>query len=270
MPQVKSEGIILKSVNWKENSRIVTFFTDNAGRQSIIDRGGRSMKSKRGRLQTFSRLEIEYFKSEKSGAGYLTEVELLESFLLEKEGALGRLTFASAAVEILFDLLAEDEPHPEIYDITIQFLRLTDTGSKGGLAPLFLAYFLKILSYLGYRPNFAGCVSCGKDKESSAIELNNGEDEKKGKFYFFSPEKGGLVCSSCQTMGEYYIKLQSERLEMIYRLQTSSLAEAGRMRLGFDEAEEIIGILTDFMRYQTGAKQLNSIKFLEKLRKAKL
>ncbi len=202
--------------------------------------------------------------------GYLSEVELLESFLFEKDGALGRLTFASAALEILYDLLAEDEPHPDLYDLTLQFFRLIDTGSKGGLISLFLAYFMKTLSYLGYRPNFSGCVSCGKDRESSAIAGNNGQNQESTKFYFFTPERGGLICSACQKMGEYYIKLQFERLEMIYRLQTSSLAEAGRLRHGFNEAEEIIELLTDFMRFQTGTKELNSIKFLEKLRKAKL
>jgi DNA repair protein RecO (recombination protein O) len=270
MPQVKSEGIILKSVNWKENSRIVTFFTDNAGRQSIIDRGGRSIKSKRGRLQTFSRLEIEYFKSEKSGMGYLSEVESMESFLLEKDGALGRLTFASAALEILNDLLAEDEPHPELYDITIQFLRMTDAIPKSGIISLFLAYFLKTMSYLGYRPNFAGCVSCGKDKREIALRGNGQNESELPQFYFFTPERGGLVCSACQMMGAYYIKLKLDRLSTIYRLQTSSLAEACKMTMKFDEAEEIIELLTDFMKYQTGTKDLNSIKFLEKLKKTKL
>jgi len=119
-------------------------------------------------------MEIQYFKSEKSGAGYLSEIELLESFLLEKDGALGRLTFASAALEILYDLLAEDEPHPELYDITLQFLRLTDTGPKGGLISLFLAYFLRTLSYLGYRPIFRD-VSAVKKIENYLPSLEMAE-----------------------------------------------------------------------------------------------
>jgi DNA repair protein RecO (recombination protein O) len=268
MPQIKSEGIILKLVNWKENSRIVTFFTDNAGRQAIIDRGGRSVKSKRGRLQTFSRLEIEYFKSEKSGTGYLGEADVLESFLFEKDGSLGRLAFGSAALEILNDLLAEDEPQPELYDITLQFFRLTDSIPKAGLFGLFLAYFLKALSYLGYRPNFAGCVACGKERNGCAVAGKGEADE--ARFFFFTPERGGIVCSACQMTGEYYIRLKSERLRAIYGLQTASLAEAAGMRIGYDEAEEIIELLSAFMKYQTDAKDLNSIKFLEKLKKTKL
>jgi DNA repair protein RecO (recombination protein O) len=270
MPQVRSEGVILKAVNWKENSRIVTFFTDNAGKQSIIDRGGRSFKSRRGRLQTFSRLEIEYFKSERSGTGYLAEVELLEGFLFEKEGTLGRLTFASAALELLNDLLAEDEPHEELYLLTIQFLRQTDSVPKGALIPLFLTYFLKILSYLGYRPNFAGCVGCGKEKEALAVAAESRRNGTAGKVYFFTPERGGLVCSSCQMPGEYYIKLQFERLETIYRLQTSSLAEAGAMKIKLGEGEEILELLTGFLKYQTDTRELNSLKFLDKLRKAQV
>ncbi len=263
MPQVRSEGIILKIVNWKENSRIVTFFTDNAGKQSIIDRGGRSLKSKRGRLQSFSLLDIGYFKSEKSGTGYLSDVEPLEQFSFEKEGTLGRLAFASAALEILNDLLAEDEPHPELYDLTVQFLRLADRAPKGGLYGLFIAYFLKTLSYLGYRPNFAGCVACGKGKE--AVSLNNGVTGEP--FFLFSPERGGIVCLSCQMMGEYYIRLQFEHQEMIYGLQTASLAEAAAVKVRMDDGDEILELLTSFFKYQTEAKELKSLKFLEKLKR---
>lgn len=262
MPQNVSEGIILKSVNWKENSRIVTFFLENCGKFSIIDRGGRSIKSKRGRLQTFCRLEVNYFKSDKSGTGYLTEVDPIESFLFERDGSLGRLTFASAALEILYDLLPEDEPQESLYYLTMQFLRLTDLAHKLSLYPLFLAYLMKLLSQLGYRPNFAGCVGCGRDLQ---IENEKNEENK----FVFSPERGGLICSTCQIAGEHYIRLQSERQKTVYALQTASLAEATQFKIKFKEAENILELLTNFLRYQTGTKELKSLVFLEKLKKTK-
>ncbi|PKK82076.1 MAG: DNA repair protein RecO [candidate division Zixibacteria bacterium HGW-Zixibacteria-1] len=265
MPQVKSEGIILKSVNWKENSKIHTIFTDNAGRQSLIDKGGRSLKSKRGRLMTFTRMELGYFKSEKSEVCYVTEVDPIESFEFRLDGTLGRLTFASAALELLYDLLPADEPQEGLYHLTIQYLRLIDRIAKTAVIPVFIAFFLKLLSYLGYRPNFAGCNSCGKDKKSTlTINSNN------GSYYNFSPERGGLVCSTCQMAGEYYIKLQSERLDKIYSLQTASLAESAGIGLRLDEAEEFLELLTAFVRFQTDIRELNSLKFLEKLKKTSL
>lgn len=265
MPQIKSEGIILRSVNWKEQSKIVTMFTDNAGLQSIIDRGGRSLKSKRGRLLTFARMEIGYFKSEKSGVGYLSEVEPLEIFLLEKEGNLGRLTFGSAALELLADLLPESEPQERLYQLTLDFLRLIDKVEKKSILPLFISFFLKLLSYLGYRPNFAGCTGCGTEADKTA-GLNS---DNKLRF-LFSPERGGLVCSACQKAGEYYIKLRAERLDKIYSLQTASLTEAAGIKIIMQEAEGILDLLTRFLKYQTDCRELKSLKFFEKLKKTTL
>jgi len=268
MPQVKSEGIILKSVTWKEQSKIVTLFSSDFGRQSIIDRGGHSLKSKRGRLLTFSRLELVYFKSEKSGMGYITEVDPIETFGFEKEGTLGRLTYASAALEILYDLLPDDEPQEVLYSLTCQYFKYIDQVPKAAVLPVFLGYFLKTLSYLGYRPNFNGCIGCNKSIEDSFhINHING---KKIMTYLISPLRGGLVCNACQKPGEYYIKLRSDRLATINRLQTSSLAEAAALTMSFDEAEEITELLSSFLRYQTGTKELKSLKFLEKLKKTKL
>ena len=260
MPQAKSEAILLRLVNWKENSRIDTFFTDNTGKVSIIDRGGRSLKSKRGRVTAFSRMEITYFRSEKTGTGYIGEVDILESFSLEKGGSLGRLTFASAALEILNDLLPENEPLEPLYHLTVQFMRHMNNSSRESLLPVFIAYFLKTLSFLGYRPNFAGCVGCGKDKA----------DFDGGAPALFSPERGGLVCPTCQTMGEYYIKLQSDRLDILYSLQISSLTEAAGMRITMKTTEELLELLTAFVKYQTGVDKLKTLDFLDKLKKSQL
>ena len=207
-------------------------------------------------------MEVSYFKSDKSGTGYLTEVEPLESFLFERSGSLGRLTFGSAALEILYDLLPEDEPQKSLYHLTIQFLRLIDLAHKLSLYPLFLAYLMKLLSQLGYRPNFSGCVGCGKD-----LQIKSEANENNG--LAFSSERGGLVCSTCQIAGEYYIRLQSEQQKIVYALQTASLAEAASFSIKYKEAENILELLTNFLRYQTGTKKLKSLIFLEKLKKTK-
>jgi DNA repair protein RecO (recombination protein O) len=262
MPNVKSEGIILRTVNWKEQSRIVTIFTDNFGKISIVDKGGRSFKSKRGRLVDFSRLEISYFMSEKSELGYLNEVDVREVFTFEKEGTLGRLTFASAAIEILNDLLPENEAQTGLYHLTMRFLRLMDAAAKQSLVAVFLAYFIRALSYLGYGPNFSGCVGCAGE----ALSYSNSDGQN---YVTISPERGGIVCGACQTPGEYYIKLLSARLDILSQLQTASLAEAAAVVVPLAVGEELLEVLTAFMKYQTGAKDLRSLEFLEKLKNTK-
>jgi DNA repair protein RecO (recombination protein O) len=240
----------------------VTVFTDTAGRRSIIDRGGRSLRSKRGRLLTFSRLELTYFMSSRSGMGYVSEVEPVASYSFEKSGSLGRLACASAALELLYDLLPEDEPQEALYHLTTQYFGALDTVGRQSILPLFISYFLKTLSYLGYRPNLAGCIGCGKPIEEFGAETKTAVN--------FSPKRGGLVCSACQMMGEYYIRLQSGRLASLSRLQRSSLAEAAGVKVGFGEAEEILELLGSFLKFQTETGELQTLKFLEKLKKTKL
>ncbi len=240
-------------------------FTDNAGLQSIIDRGGRSIKSKRGRLLTFARLDLTYFKSDKTGMAYLTEVEPVESFRFEKEGGIGRLIFASAAMELLAALLPESEPMESLYILTIDYLKYIDRVDKHAIIPLFICYLLKLLSFLGYRPNLAGCIGCGTETEKITMANSGGN-----LYVIISPERGGLICSTCQKTGEYYIKLRSERLDKIYSLQTASLAEAISVRMKLDETEEVLELLTRFLKYQTDNRDLNSLKFLEKLKKTNL
>jgi len=231
----------------------------------MVDRGGRSMKTKRGRPVAFTRMAIEYFRSEKSGMGYFTEIDPVEMFEFSGEGSLGRLTFASAAVELLYDLLPKNEPYEALYDLTLRYFRLINEAPKGSIIAVFLSYFLKLLSFLGYRPNLAGCNSCGKGIGEIIVADSEGE-----MGVFFSPERGGLVCEACQKPGEYYIKLHLERIDKLYNLQISSLAEAVRLKIKMTEAEEMIDLLTGFLRYQTEAKELKSLKFLEKLKKTDL
>ena len=102
--------------------------------------------------------------------------------------------------------------------------------------PLFLAYFLKTLSFLGYRPNCAGCIGCGKAREDIR------PDEKNR--LVLSPKRGGLVCETCQMAGEYYIRLHSARLEVLSRLQRSSLAEAIKIKIGFHSKTATIARIT--------------------------
>ena len=70
--------------------------------------------------------------------------------------------------------------------------------------------------------------------------------------------------------GEYYIRLSSERLDEIYRLQTASLSEATLFNIGFASAEELIILLSSFLKYQTDTRELKSLKFLEKLKNTSL
>ncbi len=258
----KSEAVVLKMFNWSESSRTAIFFTDRMGKLPLMDRGGRAAKSKRGRLMPLTHLEISYYKSEKQTTGYLNDVDILEEFSVEKEGALGRLAYGSAACELLHLLLPEEEAQPGLFRYLLSYLRQVSRVDKQYLPATFLAFYLRSMSQLGYHPSLAYCIGCNEELEKIKPE---------GGKILFSPERGGVVCPACQRPGEYYIGLSPEQLRLLSVLQRASLDEAATVPIGFGEASLLVETLTKFVKYHSGLiSDIKSLEFLDKLKSSQL
>jgi len=257
----KTEAIILRTANWSESSRTVTLFSRDFGKMTLVDKGGRRFTARRGRLMPFARLEITFYASEKSARGYVSEVELVQLFAFEKEGTLGRLAYASAACELLNLLLSDREPQPSLYRLFVTFLQLTESSPKQSLPLLFIGFLLHLLSHLGYQPSLSHCVGCGRalpDADQPATTQD------------FSPERGGFVCGSCQTPGEYYLALSGRNAQLLRQLQSASLNEAVGRSIGYKDASLVLEALVQLVNYQTGITvPLKSLGFLEKLKNSR-
>lgn len=261
MPLEKSEAVILKTFNWSESSRTVVFFSKREGKIALVDKGGRSFKSRRGRLIPFARLEITYYSSQKESSGYISEIELVKEFKLESDGSLGRLSYASAACELLYLLLPENQSQAELYSYHVSFLEKMNEIEKKYLPSIFVAYFLRIMSQLGYHPSLIHCTGCRKDMQVQ------GDDS----IINLSPQRGGTVCTSCQRAGDDYIQLSSRNHRLLIALQTASLNEAATLPIGYQETMLLLEVLEKLLSYQADLKsRLESLKFLEKLKNSNL
>lgn len=261
----KSEGIILSTANWSESSQTITLFTPDRGKLTLNVREARRLTGKRGRPMTFARLEFSYYLREGGESGYLSDVEPVEVFLFEKDGQLGRLTFASAALELLNNLLTASDPQPVCYQITLSFLRMTDTLDKNRLPALFAGYIFRLISLLGFRPNLAGCAGCGR-------EMAEGGVEPEATGLFFSVERGGLICADCRKAmpGQDHLIGLSEPLRAgMLALMESSLEEAARMAVSLGELNAMMNLVTALLTYHSGTiRPLKSFDFLDKLTRA--
>lgn len=257
----KSEAILLKAFNWSESSRTVVFFALDFGRIALVDKGGRSVKSRRGRIMPMARQEVTFYLSRRETRGYVREVELLEAFSVDKEGSVGRLAYSSAATELLHLLLPEEEPQPQLYHYYVSFLRHVQNAQKKALPSLFIAFFLRLLTGLGYHPSLGYCVACGKEASRFAGKQT----------VYFAVDQGGMVCDACQRAGDYYIAFSGKSFGRLLELQTASLDEAASIALGFKEAGTFLDALTAFMSSQIGVKsELKSLEFIEKLKNSQL
>jgi len=258
----KSQAVVLKMFNWSESSRTVLFFTERFGKLPLVDKGGRSIKSKRGRLMPFAQLEITFYSSQKESSGYLSDVDTRRVYSMEGEGSLGRLAYGSAACELLYLLLPEEEAQAGLYRYFLTYLEKLETCRRRSLPALFLTFFLRALSLLGFHPSVAYCIVSGLEADKFAPD--------DGRLQF-SPKRGGLVAPACQKPGEYYIGLSIEQVKTLSVLQRASLEEAATVPLGFEDATYLIETLGNFLRYHSGLiSDLKSLEFLQKLKNSHL
>ncbi len=252
----KSDAIVLKAFNWSESSRTVIFFTKKYGKIALFDKGGRSIKSKRGRIMPFAPLELTFYNSEKESTGYVSDIDIQEVFSFEKDGTLGRLAYASAGAELLRMLLAEENPQHQLFTYYISYLQQIDSVDKQFIPALLIAFFLRLLSQLGYHPSIAYCIVCNKEIQP-----------KGDNPILFGADNGGSVCNTCQKPGDYYISLSPEMFKIFKALQTASLQEAAIVPIGLSKVTLLQDALTRFISSQAQMDcRLKSLAFIEKLK----
>lgn len=263
----KTEGIILSTADWSESSQTLTLFTPDRGKLTLNVKGSRQLNGKRGRPLRFARLEFTCYLREGGDSGYLSDVEPVEVFLFEKDGQLGRLTFASGAVELLNNLLTAFDPQPICYQITLSFLRMVDSLEKKQLPGLFAGYILRLISLLGFRPNLVGCVGCGNE---ICKPIDSSEQEPAR--ILVSIERGGVICENCRRamIGQnQMIGLSVDLHGRLLKLMSSSLEEASQERVGLRELNEMVDLITSLLKYHAGTiRHLKSFDFLDKLARA--
>lgn len=145
MPSFKVEGIILKRKNFGEADRIISVFTLQRGKISIIAKGVRRITSRRaGNVELLNRVSMYLYLGK--GLPILTEAESLETYSKLKED-LTLSTYAFHIIELVDKLTAENQENRILYQHLVELLNRL---SKKPRQILIRAFEAKILSNLGF------------------------------------------------------------------------------------------------------------------------
>ncbi len=144
----KAEGIILSTRDYSEADRILTIFTKNHGKLSLIAKGVRKLSSrKRGSLEIFN--QIKFSVSQNRGMGILTEVEIINSHNPIRKN-LKKVALAYYFSEVISRTTREEERHDNLYDYLAQIL--SDLENTNKLKQLRLEFVRRSLVILGFWP----------------------------------------------------------------------------------------------------------------------
>ncbi|UJP66053.1 DNA repair protein RecO [Mongoliitalea daihaiensis] len=160
---VKTSGLVLSYIRYKDTSIIVKIFTKELGLKSYIINGVRSStaKSKMGFYQPMMLLDLVVYHKETSNLNRVSEVKLLQAFQripfeFKRSGiamfmaeVLSRCLYDGYQNESMFDFLEEaitllDSPHCNLTHFPITFLM--ETSKYLGFAPVSAEEFFEELN----------------------------------------------------------------------------------------------------------------------------
>ncbi len=203
---IKTEAVVLSKINYGDTSSIVSLYTESDGKLSVIVKGGRSSKSKTGKIiDPLNHLQVIYYKKTSRELQILSDANLISHFVNIKEN-LDATKYSFAIIELIKTLSPENESNTKLFKGLLKILKMIDEKNE---APAFLfgRFLLFFLSELGYELSINKCVICGK----------NVTPDRSVGFDFQS----GFICSDCFVSHTGFESITAELFELIYCLKTN-------------------------------------------------
>lgn len=176
---VKTDGIVIKDSFYSEKDKILTILTSEMGVIRAFAKGCRSSKSKNFSSAQFLHYSDFVFFNKKDT--YVLNESYLKRSFLGLRNDLESLIIAQYICEVIIYLVKENIETSDILRLVLNSIYAL-TNKKFNKKIIKSVFELRLLSVLGYQPNFSECKFC----KSSNLMLP----------YFFSPDSS-LICEKC-------------------------------------------------------------------------
>lgn len=229
MADLTLRGMVIRTVDYRDNDRILTLFTAESGR---VDAKARNCRKATSPLlactQPFTYGEYQLFY--RNNKYIIDQGEVLESFYPLREDV-EKYAAASLCAALCLEGVQAEESSEAIFSLlyhTLSFLTYGD-GDPGDLSAAFL---IRFLSLSGFRPAITQCAVCGRDMRADPTIR-------------FLPDRGGAVCAACSPVGRRIGKTALEAMRRMLLLDDDQL---GRVRLREPLRAEVLSHLIPYAK----------------------
>ena len=240
----KTEAIVLKSIDFRETSRITTFFTHQYGKVKGVLKGIRKDPKKFGsNVDRFSINDIVYYQYRNSDLHLISHCDL-KAFFFPIRQDLKRTMAASYILELVNAIMPTEEANRAVYELMMNYLN--ELQSAKDISKLVHIFQIKTLTLAGFRPHLDSCLLCKEKIHSQAR---------------FSLSKGGLLCIKCQIQDLTATPISGGSVASIIHIEKSPWE--GCLRLGLSESikRELKYILNNFLVFHL-ERQLKTQRYL--------
>lgn len=188
MSIVKMKGIIIAENNMGDFDKMLTMLTPGAGKISCVAKGARRPRSALlAGTQFLCFAEYVMYKGQENYI--INSCDTIEVFYNLRTD-LDKLQYAVDITKIIQDVTNENENSYKILQLFLNTLYMLSETEKN---PDFIVsvFKIKLLCYLGFKPNVESCTICGN----------------KENLHYFSIKNNGLKCDECGKLDKSAIKV---------------------------------------------------------------
>lgn len=240
----KAEGIVVRTTDYGEANKILTVYTREAGKISIMARGAKKTKN---RFTAVSQLfTYGYFLYHaRSGMGSLQQGELISSFRLVRED-LEKTAYAVYLAELLDRLTEDKEPNGYLFDMLLHALKWMEEGKDPDI--ITRLFEMKMVYMAGCRPQLDACVSCGVHDTP----------------FYFSMQEMGIICPACARDDRSLMAVGPGAVKILRMFQHIHMPQLGNINVKPDTKQQLRQVMYSLLEECTGL-YLKSRRFLDQL-----
>jgi len=254
MSRFSTSAIMLRRIDFGDYDLIITFFTLNRGKISVIAKSAKkSTKRFSGILELFSVLELVCSTSHKSRLPVLQEAVLKHPFP-KIRADIKKTAYASYWAELINEWLEENKKQVRLYSLFQHVLEELDRDQTPEEA-ISILFQMRFIAMSGLRPNLNHCSICKTEIEYI-----------KNKRVTIDLTKGGIVCNKCNPKAKVNTySLSKGTIKQLLWIESRNLTEAKRIRFTSQALKEGLEFLEAFVPYHLG-KEPQSLSFLRQIR----
>lgn len=237
---IEEEVLILKEVNYKENDKILHALSRTNGKIQLLSRGCKKNNSHLINVsQLFAYSKCSLYKTK--DMYIINSAELIDNFYNIRSN-IDAFLYGNYILELISFIAQENDIDYKIFNMTVSILKSLSTFNKD-FDKVTAAYELKLVSMLGYKPDFNYCLSCGERIKTDAV---------------FSIEEGGIYCPGCVKYGSG-INMNYKEILSMERILKSKFEHISSIE-GVNS--KILNIIRQFLFYYIGKNNFTTLKML--------
>ncbi len=227
-------------MKFRDTSLIVTLYTRDLGRISVIAKGARQKAAKGGGVpDAMSHLSTVIYWHEHRDLHLLSRWEVVRGNRRMTE-SMDRMAVGLGAVELLDAVSYHEETRGALYGLLENVLEAANSASRniGSLLPFFQ---MQLLCRLGFQPSIDRCRICQSDLTGSGPGTGS---------VLLEPERGTVVCASCQPQLRAEGSISAGTLRTLQRLlHIGDAHEATALAMLPGIRQEVLSSLHSLLQY---------------------